>query len=182
MQEERFQIAQPVRDLQRMLRLISSLDSNIPRLIPDGIFGEETLEAVMVFQRDYHLPVTGIVDQRSWDAIVLESQRAEREAQSPLMIDGMPGPNGGIGSEGRYQDLYLVQAMFLALAEIFQGVIKTPVTGTNDLKTTQNIRWLQKSIEIPETGVVDKDTWDALVQLYHIFIVHGPTRVMRVNQ
>ena len=52
----------------------------------------------------------------------------------------------------------------------------------NDLKTTQNIRWLQKSIGIPETGVVDKDTWDALVQLYHIFIVHGPTRVMRVNQ
>ncbi len=41
---------------------ISYCDHNIPCLIPDGIFGEETLEAVMRFQRQSGRPVTGRVD------------------------------------------------------------------------------------------------------------------------
>ena len=44
-------IGQPVRSLQTMLRTISFAYPFLPRLTPDGIFGERTLEAVMLFQR-----------------------------------------------------------------------------------------------------------------------------------
>lgn len=40
-------IGQPVRSLQTMLRTISFAYPFLPRLTPDGIFGERTLEAVM---------------------------------------------------------------------------------------------------------------------------------------
>ena len=50
-------IGQPVRSLQTMLRTISFAYPFLPRLTPDGIFGERTLEAVMLFQREFFPPV-----------------------------------------------------------------------------------------------------------------------------
>ena len=38
----------------------------IPRIAVDGIYGEDTQKAVEVFQDIFNLPVTGIVDYRTW--------------------------------------------------------------------------------------------------------------------
>ena len=40
-------IGNPVLSLQEMLRTISFQYPILPRLIPDGVFGEQTLEAVI---------------------------------------------------------------------------------------------------------------------------------------
>ena len=63
-------IGQPVRSLQTMLRTISFAYPFLPQSHADGIFGERTLEAVMLFQREFFPPVTGQVNQATWDAIV----------------------------------------------------------------------------------------------------------------
>ena len=62
-------IQQPVRRLQEMLHMLSLTYPQLPPLKADGIFGEHTLEAVMIFQRDFHPPVTGVVDRATWQAI-----------------------------------------------------------------------------------------------------------------
>ena len=59
----------PVQNLQYMLRRLGTRYSFLPKLATDGLFGEETLEAVMLFQRELAPPVTGVVDGRTWDAI-----------------------------------------------------------------------------------------------------------------
>ena len=64
----------PVLSLQTMLREISFQYPSIPRVTPDGVFGERTLEAVMVFQREFFPPVTGMVDNDTWDAIAVVYQ------------------------------------------------------------------------------------------------------------
>ena len=60
----------PVQSLQHLLNQISLSVPSIPRVSENGVFNEPTLEAVMTFQRDFHLPVTGLVNQETWDAIV----------------------------------------------------------------------------------------------------------------
>ena len=40
-------IEQPVRSLQTMLRVISQDDSRYPAVIPDGIYGPDTMHAAM---------------------------------------------------------------------------------------------------------------------------------------
>lgn len=55
-----------VRQLQEQLNLIGEYYNAIPALIPDGIYGENTAEAVRVFQRIFKLPQTGIVDYSTW--------------------------------------------------------------------------------------------------------------------
>lgn len=55
-----------VEQLQEQLNAISNNYPLIPKIAVDGIFGENTQEAVLVFQDVFGLPETGTVDYRTW--------------------------------------------------------------------------------------------------------------------
>ena len=69
-------IAQPVRSLQTMLRVIAESNRSQPSVIPDGIYGQNTMAAVSAFQRRKGLPVTGVADPTTWDSNVADSEPA----------------------------------------------------------------------------------------------------------
>ena len=73
-------IRQPIRSLQTMLRVIAQSDERQPNVIPDGIYGNQTMKAVTAFQRNNSLPATGITDQATWEAIVAVYEPALVEA------------------------------------------------------------------------------------------------------
>ena len=56
--------------LQYMLSMLSQFNVVIPFVTIDGIFGNETLQAVLALQRDVGLPETGVVDEATWLALV----------------------------------------------------------------------------------------------------------------
>ena len=55
-----------VRQMQEQLIAIRSVYTAIPRLTADGIYGPATEAAVREFQSIFGLPVTGVVDYRTW--------------------------------------------------------------------------------------------------------------------
>ena len=55
-----------VRQIQEQLARISQAYPAIPTITPDGIYGEATKAAVEKFQSIFGLPVTGVVDYRTW--------------------------------------------------------------------------------------------------------------------
>ena len=57
----------PIYSIQYMLRIINQ-DKELPG-IPDGIFGPQTTERVVVFQTENNINPTGIVDVETFDAI-----------------------------------------------------------------------------------------------------------------
>lgn len=57
---------QKVRQIQEFLNLIGDYYNKIPVLIPDGIYGEKTANAVKEFQKIFKLPANGIVDYPTW--------------------------------------------------------------------------------------------------------------------
>lgn len=61
-----------VRLLQTYLRLIGQNISGIPVVDVTGYFGENTENAVRIFQQLYGIPVTGIVGASTWDSIAKE--------------------------------------------------------------------------------------------------------------
>ena len=69
-------IEQPVRSLQTMLRVLAEDDNRLPTVVPDGIYGPSTMNAVSAFQRQNGIAVTGIVDQETWEQIVLRHEPA----------------------------------------------------------------------------------------------------------
>ena len=58
-----------VRHLQYMLSMLSEFIPQIPPVTTDGIYGSKTADAVRAAQRWFGLPVTGNVDEKTWDAI-----------------------------------------------------------------------------------------------------------------
>ena len=55
-----------VRQMQEQLDRISRTYPALPSVTADGIYGESTRRAVEEFQKVFGLPVTGIVDYRTW--------------------------------------------------------------------------------------------------------------------
>lgn len=166
-------IGQPVRSLQTMLRELSFLYDFLPRLTPDGIFGERTLEAVMLFQREFFPPVNGRVDQATWDAIAALYLQARARLAGPRPFRGYPDGGFTIQPDQDSVHLFLVQSMFRALTGLLEGLESAPVTGRNDAATQHNIRWVQRLDGRPETGVLDQDSWNTVSRLYTLFVTYG---------
>ena len=173
MNEERFMIAQPVRSLQQMLGALSRRHDCLPFLAVDGVFGEETLEAVMIFQREFCQPVTGTVDQRTWDAIVAEYQDLERERARPRQSYGFPDRPFQVIPGQTDRNMALVQVMFQSLSQVLDGIVPAPANGRHGEASVQNVKWLQRCAGLEETGVMDRFTWNMLSRMYDLFIVRG---------
>lgn len=55
-----------VRQIQEQLDRISQVYTAVPRIAADGIYGPATEGAVRAFQSTFGLPVTGVIDYRTW--------------------------------------------------------------------------------------------------------------------
>ncbi|TCT14268.1 putative peptidoglycan binding protein [Natranaerovirga pectinivora] len=55
-----------VRIIQQQLNAVSQNFPAIPRVRVDGVFGEQTRDAVATFQEVFNLPPNGIVDYPTW--------------------------------------------------------------------------------------------------------------------
>lgn len=155
-------IEQPVRSLQTMLRVIAEADSSLPSIIPDGIYGQETISAVSAFQRKYHIPVTGITDQNTWNQIVSVYENAVIiiDKAEPIEIIFDPGEIFKYGDRNPY--IYLLQSILIHLATDARSIVKPNHTGIFDTETEKALREFQKLSDLPQTGQLDRITWKNL--------------------
>lgn len=159
-------VGQPIRSLQTMLRVLGENDPDYRTLIPDGIYGPETVKAVSTFQRRHGLPVTGVTDQDTWEAVVSRYAPAltEQDAAYPLYIVLNPGQTIRKG-EG-HPNLYLVQAMLNVLSALYESVSCPSITGILDDATEDSLLSFQALNNLSMTGQLDKNTWKHLALQY----------------
>ena len=176
---ERDMLSQPVRSLQYMLRRLSMVYGFLPELVTDGIFGERTLEAVMLFQRELHPPVTGVVDRGTWEAIRTLWDQVEREVSGANALRAFPSEGTRVepGAEAEY--MILPQTMFQVLGRHLNGITEGPVLGIHDRASVDNVHWLQHAAGLKEDGIMDRRTWEMLVRLYEIFVIRELDRSRR---
>ena len=169
-QLEEEMLSNPVRSLQYMLRRLSSKYPFLPQLAVDGVFGERTLEAVMLFQREMAPPVTGVVDQRTWNAIRDAWIDLERETAPPRTLRIFPGEGYQVQPGMSGGAMVLPQIMFQLLRQRLEGIAEGESNGFHGDTSVQNTLWLQKLAQLEQTGVMDRQTWDMLNRLYELFI------------
>lgn len=159
-------VGQPVRSLQTMLRVIAENDPDIPSVIPDGIYGRDTMRSVSAFQRSAGLPITGITDQNTWEAIVRRYEIAliEQVEAEPLWIILNPGQVIKRGE--RNPNLYIVQAILTVLSELYAAITPPSRNGVLDLPTANSLSSFQQMHLLPVTGELDKKTWRHLALQY----------------
>ena len=159
-------VGQPVRSLQTMLRVIAENEENQPSVIPDGIYGAQTTAAVSAFQRSRGLPVTGVANQETWDAIV--------DAYEPALVligEAEPiavffEPNEVIVAGQIHPNLYLAQGILTVLSQVYGSITPPSLSGTLDMPTGQSLSSFQRLNDLPETGELDRITWHRLALQY----------------
>lgn len=159
-------IGKPVRSLQTMLRCLGTLEPEIPAVVPDGIYGDQTEAAVAAFQRCHALDVTGVADHATWNTLVNAYTAALplMSPPEPLRITLQPGQRIRPGECNSH--LFLIQAMLLALRQGCASIPALQVTGCHDEPSVQAVRWLQEKAGLEQSGDVDAVTWLYLVKLY----------------
>lgn len=159
----------PIHDLQTMLRTVLP-EQGLGR---DGIYGNETHEAVKKYQATQGLPQNGVTDQATWDALAKDYEYARilrREAE-PLNILLQPKQVLARGSKNLH--IYLVQAMLKALSRLYYDIPNFVITGMLDEPTANALIWLQSAAELPKTGELDKHTWRHLAKQYRVMVGDG---------
>lgn len=159
-------IAQPVRSLQTMLRVIAQEDERQPAVVPDGIYGNQTIRAVTAFQRNNGLPATGITDQVTWEGIVsvYEEALVRNGPSQPLEIILDPGTVLRHGDQN--PNIYILQAVLQVLADAYSSITPPTHNGTLDDATIVSIQSFQELTGLPQTGELDKITWKQLALHY----------------
>ena len=162
MRPEESLLNQPLRSLQTMLRVLAEDDSSLPTVVPDGIYGQDTITAVSAFQRKYALPVTGVTDQATWDQIVGKHKSAivRVDAAEPIEIILEPGAVFRLGDRSPY--IYLAQSMLTILALEHDNLEQPPHTGTIDSGTSEALAAFQLLAGLKPTGELDRNTWKFL--------------------
>ena len=155
-------VGQSVRSLQTMLRVIAEADGTIPTVVPDGIYGQATMNSVSTFQRQNGLPVTGITDQATWERIrdAYEPALVRIGKAEPIEILLEPDQVFRLGDRSPY--LYLVQGMLLAISDGYAPLEGPEVTGTLDRGTAAALAAFQALAGLPPTGELDRITWKYL--------------------
>ncbi len=159
-------LGQPIRSLQTMLRVIAEDDPSHKTLVPDGIYGPETMSAVTIFQRKHGLPVTGVTDQRTWEAIVEAYNPALVRIDEAFPLNIILNPRQVIRKGERHPNLYLVQSMLTVLSQIYESIIAPDHTGLLDEATSDALASFQRLSGLPMTGHLDKHTWKHLALQY----------------
>ena len=159
-------VGQPVRSLQTMLRVIAENDDTLPSVVPDGIYGRDTVRAVSALQRKSGLPITGVTDQNTWETIVTLYEPALVEVDEAEPLNIILNPGQVIRRGERHPNVYLVQAMLIVLSEAYESITPPSMTGIVDIPTSDSISRFQELNLLPVTGELDKNTWRHLALQY----------------
>ncbi len=160
----------PVTTVQYYLSIIAYFNGALEPVPRSSYFGPETVAAVERFQEFYGLPVTGIVDNETWNTI----SRVYTETVASLPA-GYEGTNaklypGFFLTEGTRSDN--VRDLQTYLSVISQNIPEIPtvsVTGYFGEQTENAVREFQRLFSLPISGAVGPATWAAIANQYDFF-------------
>jgi len=163
-------ISQPVRSLQTMMRVIAQTDSTLPSVVPDGIYGRDTIRAVSALQQKAGVPVTGVTDQDTWEAIVAYYELALTEVLAAEALELVLDPGQVIRRGESNPNLFVVQAVLKVLSDLYSSITPPSMNGILDLPTSDSLASFQQLSRIPMTGELDKQTWKRLARQYSLAV------------
>lgn len=162
-----------VLQLQQQLNLLSRRYSFLSPIQASGQYDHATQQAVMRFQRELHPPVTGVVDQGTWDALQRAVRAQEAPDPNPRALRGFPSAANAL-PDTLHGYMRVPQAMFQALMPLMEGIQPDIADGIHGPASVANVRWLQHRAGLTENGIMGLQTWNALTQLYEVMVTADP--------
>lgn len=146
--------------MQWYLNDIAGKVSSIPNFTVNGIFGAPMQNAVRAFQRFASLPVTGEIDEATWNAIVKAYADLE-ETEYKYVYPGVPIRYGMRGKDVRA----LQELLNFAYELDPTGLYSVSEDGIFGSETQNAVIAFQRKYGLDADGIVGELTWNKLIEV-----------------
>ncbi len=164
----------PVTTIQYYLNVIAYFNPNLNTFPINGNFDVNTVNAVNSFQSEYGLPVTGIINETTWNKIIsvyddiYEDLPEGYEENFAKLYPGYVLTTGATG-----QDVRDLQTYLSLIATTDGNIPVVAVDGVYGTETRDAVYTFQSLNNIPLTGAVGPVTWNAIANRYDAIISSG---------
>ena len=161
--------------IQRKLNRISANFPGIPKIYPaDGFFGKSTTDAVLKFQEVFGLDVDGLVGRATWNEIQFIYNAVKKlytVNSEGLRLEDISTKYPGSLSLGDIGDGVLNIQYYLSYISLFIPTVEAArLDGSFGPATENSVKSFQKTYGLPETGIVDRKTFDKMESVYYEFV------------
>ncbi len=144
-----------IREIQKFLFVISDkVNNKVPRVAIDGIYGEETKNAVVIFQDLYDIDGDGTVDRITFDKMyVLYKDALDEDLRSDYIIT-----NGGfpISVGAQNNDVLYVHLLLNELGKTYKDIERIDIKSTFfSERSSRAVKDLEKIFRIDGNGEID---------------------------
>ena len=151
-----------IKEIQKFLHTVSVIvNPAVPRIAIDGIYGEETFEAVKIFQILYGIPDTGYVDLNTFDTLYFIYSEAVTDKKRPDYVITNSAFPIRLGSQGSN-----VIAIHLYITELLSKYpdIGSVCRGSYFSEHTKSaVMNLQRIFNLPPTGEIDSALYQRIL-------------------
>lgn len=155
-----------IREVQQYLRTIAQHNDRVPMIAVDGFYDNKTADAVRAFQTISGLPVTGEVDNDTFNALLGAYTAVRGLGADTQRIKGFPDTERVLSEGEESFEVYFIQIMLNELAKLFANIELIRLTGRLDQPTVRAISEICKATEIGGAAL-DRATWDAITELFN---------------
>lgn len=156
-----------VQYVQFMINTVANFNPIVPSVEITGTYNPETIAAVKAFQKYTGLPVTGLVDPKTYQQLYNEYQgtllahEALFREKTPRKYPGAPLRPGTTGNDVRNLQLYL-----LAISKKYPEIPEIVVKGYYGELTEKAVKAFQEKFGLKADGIVGPATWNKIISVY----------------
>ena len=175
-----------VRSVQIRLNRISDNYPSIPKIaIPDGVFSYDTEDAVRRFQEVFSLTPDGIVGPATWYRIQLIYNAVKRlnelDSEGIKLSEVTQQYERELSEGDTGTEVSNVQYLIAYLSQFYDTIPAVAIDGSFGAATTDAVRSVQRTFDLPITGTVDLATWDIMYRTYIGFLETIPFEYIEGN-
>jgi len=159
-----------VLQLQFLLNYISEFYPEVPGVIKDSVFGADTRDAVIEFQRRFGLTPDGVVGPATWNkfyavyrGITENAPIPPSPAPPPGSLPPYPGTLIRVGSTG--PNVRLIQGALNTIRRVYTSIPQLAEDGIFGPITQSAVIAFQREFVLTPDGIVGPITWAKLMEV-----------------
>lgn len=156
-----------VLSLQYYLSFLAAYYSTIPAVEIDGTFGPATRAAVTDLQTTFGLVPDGIVGPETWEAMYRAYLGIVETVPEDYTVSGaIPFPGVVLRQGADSPSVRVLQEYLTRISQAYPSIPSVTPTGYFGNQTEASVRAFRAAFGLPVSGTVDAITWTAIADLY----------------